>query len=472
MKIPERAWNNYRDTLHKIDERASDEMTAFLEKIGGYEGHEQEVVDFAYGLATKYGEAAGALACEMYDAIATAEGADVPPAVPAQTATYEETATAVRGSAKVSEEVIPNAVSRLTKMAGADTTLQNARRDGALCAWIPSGDTCAFCRMLASNGWRKASKQTLKGGHADHIHAHCDCQFAISFKGGEEYKDIYDPQALYDEYYDALQGGGNWRDALNRMRREDYAKMPQKEKDLLNARRRAEYAKKHGKVLEEKRDVVEEAFTPQTRLLQSLKDGGQIAFNPVQAYGSTPSEQAIIDKLGGGDKTNGSCSSVAFSYVGNKNGLDVTDFRGGGSQMIFSRSGNIEQIIKMVGGETATDNSDFKSANALLRLMEEGKEYYLGAGKHAAIVRLKDGHYEYLELQSATKNGWHPLDDSVLKNRFGCSKTHKIGRDKFQVPSYMAEVGSFKDNREFRELLGYINTQTDKQQKGAGGYAK
>ena len=55
---------------------------------------------------------------------------------------------------------------------------------------------------------------------------------------------------------------------------------------------------------------------------------------------------AIIEKLGGGDKTNGSCASVAFAYVGNKNGLDVTDFRGGGSQMIFSRSGNIEQIIK------------------------------------------------------------------------------------------------------------------------------
>ena len=140
--------------------------------------------------------------------------------------------------------------------------------------------------------------------------------------------------------------------------------------------------------------------------------------------------------------------------------------------MIFSRSGNIEQIIKMVGGEIAKDNSDFKSANVLLKLMEEGKEYYLGAGKHAAIVRLKNGHYEYLELQSATKNGWHLLDDSILKSRFGCAKTHKFGRDKFQVPSYMADAESFKDNREFRELLGYINTQTDMQQKGVGGYAK
>lgn len=439
MRISARDWENYISKLSKVNKKAAEEMQAFIDKYGMDDMN--AVVEYAYALATKYGEASGELACEMYDAVAEASGVYVPPAEMAPTASYEDTAKAVRGTLLNPHNTVPQTVGRLVKQTGADTTLKNALRDGAKFAWIPHGETCAFCITLASRGWQNMSRNALRNGHAEHIHANCNCEYAISFDKNPSVEG-YDPDYYLKIYKDA-----------------DGIKPATK---IKNIRR----------MLEEKREVVEEAFTPQTRLLQSLKDGTQIAFNPVQAYDKTPSEMAIIEKLGGGDKTSGSCSSVAFAYVGNKNGLDVTDFRGGGSQMIFSRSGNIEQIIKMVGGETATDNSDFKSANALLRLMEEGKEYYLGAGKHAAIVRLKDGHYEYLELQSATKNGWHPLDDSVLKNRFGCAKTHKLGRDKFQVPSYMAEVESFKDNREFRELLGYINTQTDKQQKGVGGYAK
>lgn len=439
MRISARDWENYISKLSKVNKKAAEAMQAFIDQHGMDDM--DAVVEYAYALATKYGEASGELACEMYDAVAEASGVYVPPAEMAPTASYEDTAKAVRGTLLNPHNTVPQTVGRLVKQTGADTTLKNALRDGAKFAWIPHGETCAFCITLASRGWQNMSRNALRNGHAEHIHANCNCEYAISFDKNPSVEG-YDPDYYLKIYKDA-----------------DGVKPATK---IKNIRR----------MLEEKREVVEEAFTPQTRLLQSLKDGTQIAFNPVQTYDKTPSEMAIIEKLGGGDKTSGSCSSVAFAYVGNKNGLDVTDFRGGGSQMIFSRSGNIEQIIKMVGGETATDNSDFKSANALLKLMEEGKEYYLGAGKHAAIVRLKDRHYEYLELQSATKNGWHPLDDSVLKNRFGCAKTHKLGRDKFQVPSYMAEVESFKDNREFRELLGYINTQTDKQQKGAGGYAK
>lgn len=41
----------------------------------------------------------------------------------------------------------------------------------------------------------------------------------------------------------------------------------------------------------------------------------------------------IIAKIGGADKTDGSCSSVAFAYCANKAGFDVKDFRGGMSVM-------------------------------------------------------------------------------------------------------------------------------------------
>ena len=34
------------------------------------------------------------------------------------------------------------------------------------------------------------------------------------------------------------------------------------------------------------------------------------------------------------------------------------------------------------------------------------------------------------------------------------------------------DVNSFKDNEEFEEILGYINTDKDKQKKGAAGNVK
>lgn len=247
MNIPVKVWIKYRDTLARINRKAYDDMTAFLDRIGGYGGHEEEVIDFAYALATKYGEAAGALACEMYDAVARASGVNVPPAVPAETATYEETAKAVRGTAKNSEIRIPQTVSRLSKQAGADTTLQNAARDKAQFAWIPSGDTCAFCRMLASRGWQNQSKKTLRNGHAEHIHANCDCEYAISFKGGAEYASFYDPEQYLSEYYEAMDRSesGDWKGALNEMRRELYAK----NKDMINAQKRAAYARRNTQLL-------------------------------------------------------------------------------------------------------------------------------------------------------------------------------------------------------------------------------
>ena len=442
MRISAKDWESYINKLSRINKKAADAMQAFIDKNGMDDM--SAVVEYAYALATKYGEASGELACEMYDAVAEAAGEHVPPAEIAPTASYMDTAKAVHGTLLNPHNTVPQTVGRLVKQAGADTTLRNALRDGAKFAWVPHGETCAFCITLASRGWQNVSKRTLRNGHAEHIHANCNCEYAISFDKNPHVEG-------YDPYY-----------YLSIYRNADGAKPADKIKSIRH-------------MLEERATrTTEEAFTPQTRVLQSLKSESNksIAFNPVKAFSTTPSEQAIIEKLGGGDRTNGSCSSLAFAYVGNKNGLDVTDFRGGGSQMMFARSGNISEILKIAGMESAKDNSDFKSANALLKLMTEGKEYYLAAGKHAAIVRLVEGRYEYLELQTVSNNGWHLLDNSVLKDRFGCCKTHKLGRDKFQVPSYMADVESFKDNREFREILGYINTQTDMQQKGVGGYAK
>ena len=178
-------------------------------------------VEVAYALATKYGEGAAALSCEMYDAVAAIEGVSLPAAEPAATATYEEAAQTVWGIMKHSDkpETVGSGVGRLVKMAGVDTTIQNGMRDGAQFAWVPNGDTCAFCMMLASNGWRNISKKALKNGHAEHIHSNCDCTYAIRHDGKSNVAG-YDPKK-YRQIFDNAEGD-TWDEKLASVRHEQY----------------------------------------------------------------------------------------------------------------------------------------------------------------------------------------------------------------------------------------------------------
>ena len=154
-------------------------------------------------------------------------------AEPAEPADYGEVARMVNATKSQNPANLPNGVSRLVKRAGADTTLKNAVRDGAEWAWVPHGDTCPFCITLASNGWQKASSKVLKGGHADHIHANCDCEFAIRFDHNTTVAG-YDPDKYLKQYRDA---GGD----INKMRRVNYAA----NKERINAQKRAAYAVKN-----------------------------------------------------------------------------------------------------------------------------------------------------------------------------------------------------------------------------------
>jgi hypothetical protein len=193
-------------------------------------GDADALITYAAALVTKYGEGSAELACQMYDALAEAANAGVPAAEPAVPADYGEVARMVNATKNQNPANLPNGVSRLVKRAGADTTLKNAVRDGAEWAWVPHGDTCPFCITLASNGWQKASSKVLKGGHADHIHANCDCEFAIRFDHNTTLAG-YDPEKYLKQYRDA---GGD----INKMRRIDYAAR----KDAINAQKRAAYA--------------------------------------------------------------------------------------------------------------------------------------------------------------------------------------------------------------------------------------
>ena len=232
MQITAKTWNEYITRLSRLNQKAGQLMRQYIDTHGT--GDTDALITYAAALVTKYGEGSAELACQMYDALAEAANAGVPAAEPAEPADYGEVARMVNATKNQNPANLPNGVSRLVKRAGADTTLKNAVRDGAEWAWVPHGDTCPFCITLASNGWQKASSKVLKGGHADHIHANCDCEFAIRFDHNTTVAG-YDPEKYLAQYNAA---GGD----INKMRRVNYAA----NKERINAQKRAAYAARKG----------------------------------------------------------------------------------------------------------------------------------------------------------------------------------------------------------------------------------
>lgn len=239
MKISSKTWQNYIKRLAKINVRAAGDVVSYMvnHDVSTSEGT-KALIDYANAVSTKYGEAAAELSCQMYDAIATVSKAGVPAAEPAATATYGEIAKTIYGTLASTKnpDAIGAAVGRKVKLASVDTLQQNALRDGAEWAWIPAGDTCPFCLMLASNGWQKASKKAIKNGHASHIHNNCDCTYCVRFDH-ETTVEGYDPDALYDEYINA---GDTPKERLNALSRQHYAA----NREYINAQKRAAYARR------------------------------------------------------------------------------------------------------------------------------------------------------------------------------------------------------------------------------------
>lgn len=228
MQITTRTWNNYIARLSRLNEVAGQKMREYI-RLHGTDDTEA-LISYAYAVTTRYGEGSAELACQMYDALAEAEGMLLPAAEPAATASYGEVARMVHATKDQNPENLPSGVSRLVKRAGADTTLHNAVRDGAEWAWVPHGDTCPFCITLASRGWQTASQKLLKNGHAQHIHANCDCEFAVRFSREFDVSG-YDPEEYLRQYREA---GGD----VNAWRRIDYAA----NRERINAQKRAAYA--------------------------------------------------------------------------------------------------------------------------------------------------------------------------------------------------------------------------------------
>ena len=289
MKISRKKWMQYVTNLSKADDKAYDLISDYLYKneISSDDGF-NAFVDYMYAVVLKYSEASSELAAQAYEALALAQGATIEPAVPAPPPTYNDVAMAARGTRRRSMN--PNSYaqsgSRLVKRTGVDTMLNNALRDGAQFAWIPAGDTCPFCLMLASNGWQNASKKTIKNGHAEHVHANCDCTYAVRFSDDVDVEG-YNPDALREQY---LNAGDNQAERINALRRAQY----EQNKDFINRQKRVAYArrkmnenvanKEEDGIINTERYRIGKPQEPTEKTLQMALDKESYAYTIVEKY--------------------------------------------------------------------------------------------------------------------------------------------------------------------------------------------
>ncbi|MBQ7701539.1 MAG: minor capsid protein [Candidatus Methanomethylophilaceae archaeon] len=190
----------------------------------------------------------------------------------------------------------------------------------------------------------------------------------------------------------------------------------------------------------------------------------KVEYRTVAMNSTELTEEQIIEKLAGPDRTSGSCVSQALSYIGNKAGMDVKDYRGGESRRLFA-SGGWYNVMRATSPMEYIGVSESKK---LLKAMEPGKEYFFISGRHCAITRMGAEGPEYLELQDMIgNNGWKKFDftrgHNTLRERFGVSGRSMGG---------MVDIQEIENREDILETLGYINTEADKMKMGAGGGIK
>ena len=145
-------------------------------------------------------------------------------------------------------------------------------------------------------------------------------------------------------------------------------------------------------------------------------ENSNLTYREVEELEEKLTGEEIIKKLSGGDMTQGSCASLALAYIGNQQGLDVTDFQGGKSRATFSRFNVWERAIRTADSDVTFRlvKNEAKDTAALLRELPKDREYVLCAGKHASIVRNSEEFgLQFLELQSAKVSGWTPFDQTI-----------------------------------------------------------
>ena len=124
-------------------------------------------------------------------------------------------------------------------------------------------------------------------------------------------------------------------------------------------------------------------------LISTIKYSYKVDYKPVEKLKTPLSENAIINEIGGRDKTKGSCFSLCLAYTAQKGGYDVVDFRGGNSANAFCKGHLIDEFCKDgILKSTHAKNEYSVAASYLKYIMKQpsGKEFIFSIGAHAAIL--------------------------------------------------------------------------------------
>lgn len=240
-RISEKAWEEYIGRLRACSDDAYNWVLRYLGDRNLEELTDAEwntFIDRLYLRIVRDGEAAATLSADLFEYMSTGSLESLGQVNMFVDDDIREVYKMVYGTRKYNNpKIIADGASRMVKVSSADTMVRNAIEWGAEVAWIPHGDTCAFCLTLASRGWEPASDKLIQNGHAEHIHANCDCTYAVRMDPNATVEG-YDPDKYYEMYRSAP--GLTSTEKINSMRREFYKEKSEK----INEQKRIAYAKR------------------------------------------------------------------------------------------------------------------------------------------------------------------------------------------------------------------------------------
>lgn len=186
-------------------------------------------------IAQQHGTSAG-LAINYYELFRAAEGvagASTPvlaEALPAEqvgislkvTGPYTAKHLIAVGDPQVASKtmsLLAGAASRLVADGGRSTLIRSAERDRRAIGYarVTRGNSCAFCRMLASRGFAYRSERTAKfAANGQKYHDLCDCQVEIAYSRDSA---LPPGSAEARELWERTTAGLSGKDAINAFRR-------------------------------------------------------------------------------------------------------------------------------------------------------------------------------------------------------------------------------------------------------------
>lgn len=201
MQISRSDLEAYRSTLIDLGATAASEVNDAIEgQSGTVESMREYAIDAIVGSLNLYGEAAQALAAQLFDEICAAEGIDAEAEIFDGIIDQEMMARKIRYFSRrlVERDTAGYALDCgmladfYVKRSAYENTLRNCYGHHVRYARVPTGPTtCDWCTMLASRGFVYYTSDTAYEGS----HLHCDC---VVVPGGPETTvDGYDPDAYY-----------------------------------------------------------------------------------------------------------------------------------------------------------------------------------------------------------------------------------------------------------------------------------